>query len=160
MKNISIYDNKTFESIKHIDETGIEYWDAKEFQKILEYKTWKKFKKVILRAQKACELSKNIISNHFCEQYNNYKLSRYACYLIIQNADSRKKAVSLGKTYFAIQTMKSENLEKDDSDLATRLFIMSQVESKMKRDNIKEENKTELYEKFESIIRKTIKEIN
>ena len=113
------YDNTTFENIKHIDEYGNEYWFARELQKVLEYKEWRNFKKVI---DKAVLSAKNSISNEDdwvvevdkpiktgkgkTEIIKDYKLSRYICYLIVQNADPNKEVVALGQTYFAIQARK------------------------------------------------------
>jgi DNA-damage-inducible protein D len=121
MEQIKKYGNKAFEDIKHIDENGNEYWLARELQKVLEYKEWRKFEGVIEKAKIACEISKNIVTEQFVgadklsKRANNatkmikdYKLSRYACYLIVQNADSRKEVIALGQTYFAIQTRKQE----------------------------------------------------
>jgi len=121
MNNLKEYKDKTFEDIKHIDEFGNEYWYARELQKILEYKRWDKFNNVIENATIACQNSNNNIYDHFSQAGNmveigsktkrkikDYKLSRYACYLIVQNADSRKESVALGQTYFAIQTRKQE----------------------------------------------------
>ena len=121
MNNIEEYTEKTFESIKHIDEYGNEYWEARELMPLLEYSKWENFHKVIKRAMIACETSNNKVSDHFPEfrkmvdigsktkrETIDYRLSRYACYLIIQNADSNKEMVSLCKTYFAIQTRKRE----------------------------------------------------
>ena len=121
----------TFESIKHIDEFGYEYWYARELQTVLNYKEWRKFNGVIKKAIVACETSKINASEQFVEadklskRNNNattiikdYKLSRYACYLIAQNGDSRKQAVALAQTYFAIQTRKQELTEEDYSKLS------------------------------------------
>ena len=121
---------KTFEDIKHINEFGNEYWEARELQKILEYAKWQKFTNVIEKAKKSCSNSKNIIEEHFTQvgklstRANNssveildYFLSRYACYLIVQNADSNKKVVALGQTYFAVQTRKQELTEKEYDSL-------------------------------------------
>ena len=107
-----------FESIKHIDENGNEYWYARELQKILEYKEWRKFNDVITKSKIACEKSNQKADNHFVhldEMINiakgakrkilDYNLSRYACYLIVQNADSREKVIALAQTYFAVQTI-------------------------------------------------------
>ena len=108
---------KMFEDIKHIDEVGNEYWLARELQVSLEYKRWDKFCKVIENAKIICEKSKYAVSNHFSQvgkminlgkggtrNVDDYKLSRYACYLIAQNGDSRKKTIAFAQTYFAIQT--------------------------------------------------------
>ena len=120
MNELTNYNESVFENIKHIDENGIEYWEARELQKVLEYKEWRKFEGVINKAKQACDTSKFNVSEHFVgadkmvktgdsmRSIKDYKLSRYACYLIVQNADSRKKVIALGQTYFAIQTRKQE----------------------------------------------------
>ena len=132
MKNNLIeYQEKTFEDIKHIDEYGNEYWFARELMTALDYKKWEKFNNVINNAKVACEKSNNIVDDHFPQvgklvsigsgakrKQNDYKLSRYACYLIVQNADARKEIVALGQTYFAIQTRKMELNEKEYSKLS------------------------------------------
>ena len=118
--------NSIFEDIKHIDENGNEYWSARELQKALEYSQWRRFESVIKKAIEACKKSKNNINEHFAnvgklsKRNNNakvciddYKLSRYACYLIAQKADSRKEVAAMAQTYFAIQTRKQELLEQD-----------------------------------------------
>ncbi len=122
------YDNRTFEDIKHIDENGIEYWYARELQKVLDYKEWRKFESVIKKAKEACQNTGISTFEHFVEadklskRANNakvvikdYKLTRYACYLIAQNGDTRKKVIALAQTYFAIQTRKQEISEKEYS---------------------------------------------
>lgn len=116
--------NYVFESIKHIDKNKNEYWLARELMTTLEYKRWNKFSNVINSAIVACKKSNNEEFDHFSHlgkmvkigsktsrRIDDYKLSRYACYLIAQNADSRKKVVSLAQTYFAVQTRKQELLE-------------------------------------------------
>jgi len=122
------YNNKTFEDIKHIDDFGNEYWEARELQGVLEYKEWRKFEGVINKAKLACENSNVQVSDHFVgadktiEMPKNatktiidYHLSRYACYLILQNGDPRKEVIALGQTYFAVQTRKQELSEKEYS---------------------------------------------
>ena len=115
------YNNSIFEDIKHIDEYGNEFWYARELQKVLEYKDWRNFKKVI---DKAVISAKNSVLNEKDwvvevnkpiktgkgkkEIIKDYKLSRYICYLIVQNADPSKEVIALGQTYFAIQTRKQE----------------------------------------------------
>ena len=126
LEKTSNYTNKTFESIKHIDETGAEYWYARELQKILEYNKWENFEKVIRKAKQSCENSNISNLDHFLDvrkmvtigsgaekEIKDYKLTRYACYLIAQNGDSRKKVIALAQTYFAIQTRKQELTEKE-----------------------------------------------
>ena len=125
MNQIKEYNATTFESIKHINEQGNEYWYARELMQVLEYTRWENFVKVIEKAKLACKLSENIIADHFADvskmvaigsnaqrKQDDYELSRYACYLIVQNADSRKKVVAFGQTYFAVQTRKQEITEE------------------------------------------------
>ena len=128
--NKEISGNKTFEGIKHIDENGIEYWYARELQLVLEYKQWRRFEQVIDKAKEACKNSDINVFEHFADvgklskrannaevTINDYKLTRYACYLIAQNGDTRKKVIALAQTYFAIQTRKQEINEKEYSML-------------------------------------------
>ena len=130
MNKLEEYKEKIFEEIKHIDEYGNEYWEARELQIALDYKKWQKFINVIENAKMACEQSKFIIDDHFTHlgkmvdigsktsrSIVDYKLSRYACYLIVQNSDPRKEVVALGQTYFAVQTRKMELSEKEYSKL-------------------------------------------
>ena len=122
--------NKSFEDIKHIDEYGNEFWYARELQSVLDYKEWRKFENVINKAIVACSNSKVNTGEHFGgadkmvkigsgakRKQKDYKLSRYACYLIAQNGDSRKKVIALAQTYFAVQTRKQEINEKEYSML-------------------------------------------
>ena len=107
-----------FESIKHIDENGIEFWYARELMIVLEYKQWRRFEQVIERAKEACKNSNVSVYDHFADvgkivkagvtnkDIGDIKLTRYACYLIAQNGDSRKKTIALAQTYFAVQTRK------------------------------------------------------
>ena len=130
MNEIKEYTEKMFDDIKHIDEFGSEYWLARELQKVLEYKRWDKFNNVINNAKMACKKSNYAYEDHFSQVGKmielakeakrtilDYKLSRYACYLIVQNADPKKEVVALGQTYFAIQTRKMELTEREYSSL-------------------------------------------
>ena len=130
MNELENINETIFESIKHVDEDGNEYWYARELQKVLEYKRWDKFYNVIESAQVACSISNNNVLDHFSQvgkmihlgkggqrKISDYKLSRYACYLIAQNGDSRKKVIALAQTYFAIQTRKQELLELEYNSL-------------------------------------------
>ena len=130
MNEIKEYTEKMFENIKHIDENGNEYWSARELQNVLQYKEWRKFEGVINKAKKACENSNIKVFEQFVgsdklsKRANNtvvkigdYKLSRYACYLVAQNGDSRKEVIALAQTYFAIQTRKQELSKKEYSEL-------------------------------------------
>lgn len=116
--NIELYSSKIFEDIKHIDEIGNEYWYVRELQHVLEYKQWRRFEDIIIKAMDACKVSKNNTFDDFAsigkiveagatnKKIKDYKLSRYDCYLIVMNGDSKKKVIVLGQNYFAIQTRK------------------------------------------------------
>ena len=123
-------ENKTFESIKHIDENGTEFWYAREIMNILEYSKWQNFEKIIEKARISCENSEISAFEHFTnvgktikmpkgaeKEINDYKLTRYACYLIAQNGDPRKEVIALAQTYFAVQTRKQEITEREYSML-------------------------------------------
>ena len=130
MNELEKINETIFESIKHVGEDGNEYWYARELQKVLEYTEWRKFVGIIKKAMNACKVSDYMISEHFVgadkminlgkggqRKVPDYKLSRYACYLIAQNGDSRKKVIALAQTYFAIQTRKQELLEEEYNSL-------------------------------------------
>ena len=130
-----------FNDIKHIDKFGNEYWLARELQEVLEYKKWDKFCNVIDIAKKACNNSNYNALDHFLQvgkmirtakgakrNILEYKLSRYACYLIAQNSDPRKEVVALAQTYFAIQTRKQELFE-ENTELEYRLKLRREVKN-------------------------------
>ena len=145
MNELKEYTEKMFENIKHIDENGNEYWSARELQNVLQYKEWRKFEGVINKAKKACENSNIKVFEQFVgsdklsKRANNtvvkigdYKLSRYACYLVAQNGDSRKEVIALAQTYFAIQTRKQELSKKEYSELTEdekRIYRRNQAKS-------------------------------
>lgn len=121
MANLAAPEYAEFENAKNIDREGVEFWYARELQGILQYNKWENFSKVIDKAKLACKNSGFDISDHFPEvrktiqmpkqatkQIVDYKLTRYACYLIVQNGDPRKEIIALGQTYFAIQTRRQE----------------------------------------------------
>ena len=138
--------NNIFENIKHIDEYGNEYWYARELSKVLEYKDWRNFLKVLNKAKDTCKNSgfnideQPVVVNRLLKRNNNataniqdYKLSRYICYLIVQNADSNKEVVALGQTYFAIQTRKQEITEQEYDSLSDdeKRFYQRKLTSKV-----------------------------
>ena len=169
--------NKTFEDIKHIDENEIEFWYARELMKVLSYKDWRYFDAVIEKAKIACQNSEITDIGHFVvdnkmveigsgakREQKDYKLTRYACYLIAQNANPRLKIVALAQTYFAIQTRKQEISEKEYSELTEdekRFYQrnLTQTESRLKRDKVDTEKKAcDTHNKIGKIVRKAIKQ--
>ena len=138
-KEVTTYSQQTFENIKHIDENGTEFWYARELQKALEYTEYGKFLPVIEKAIEACRKTGFDEGNHFAHvsemvrigsgaerKMDSYKLSRYACYLIVMNGDPRKEVIALGQTYFAVKTRQKEisdaaaQLSEDEMRLAIR----------------------------------------
>jgi len=121
MAKLQAAEYEPFEAIKQTDENGGEFWHARDMQTVLQYAKWENFSKVIDRAMLACKNSGFDVDDHFPDvrktiqmpktaqkQVNDYKLTRYACYLIVQNGDPRKEIIALGQTYFAIQTRRQE----------------------------------------------------
>ncbi len=136
--------HKDFESIKKIDEDGIEYWTARELMQVLGYETWRRFEDVIGRAKQACINSKQFPEDHFVSignmtkvghgivrKLDDYKLDRYACYLIAQNGDSSKKEIAFAQTYFAIQT-RNQEIQQSLSDDEKRIKARDEVKNKNK----------------------------
>ena len=138
LSNLQAEEYKNFEEIKKIREDGTEYWNARELSEVLQYVQWRNFAKVIDRAKLACQNSGRSIEDDFAEvskiveagatqkKVTDYELSRYACYLIVQNGDPRKEVIALGQTYFAIQTRRQEvadyfnQLDEDNKRLVIR----------------------------------------
>jgi len=131
--------NKNFEKIKRLDKNGVEYWEARELMPILGYEKWQNAEEVISRAAKACLNSGQNVNDHFTRlskmveigsntvrQVKDWKLDRYACYLIAQNGDPKKQEIALAQTYFAIQTRRQEIFQQA-SDSDKRLFIRGEV---------------------------------
>ncbi len=148
-KDIEKKHHQTFESLKIVDSEGKEFWSARQLAKILEYSEYRHFVPVIERAKAACENSGHSVDDHFEEalvmvkigsgaqrEVEDYELSRYACYLIVQNGDPTKPVIANGQTYFALQTRRQEladneafqRLKEDEK----RLFL---------RNELKEHNK-------------------
>ena len=142
-QSLENYTEEVFERIKHVDEDGNEFWYARELMVALEYSLWQRFSNVITRAMESCKHSNYNISDHFIgadkmvdigsntrRKIDDYKLTRYACYLIAQNGDSRKKVIALAQTYFAVQTRRIELLDEEFKELSEddkRLKIRKQV---------------------------------
>ena len=148
MPNIEKYSEATFESIKHINEYGQEFWYARELQQALEYAEWRNFSAVVEKAKAACSASGNEVDDHFVDvnkmvdigsgtqrEIDDITLSRYACYLIVMNGDPRKQIIAVGQTYFAVKTRQQELVDNYDqlTEDQKRLAI---------RDEIKRHNKS------------------
>lgn len=134
-----------FETIKQVNQEGQEFWFARQFQIVLGYVKWDKFLVVIKKAKEACINSGQKSEDHFLQvekmvkigseaerSIEDYQLSRYACYLIVQNADPSKPIVALGQTYFAVQTRKQELTEQAqyaalNTEDEKRLFLRNQL---------------------------------
>jgi len=138
MANLQAKEYVSFDDIKQVREDGSAFWSARELSNVLEYKEWRNFSKVIDKAMIACINSKSPLADNFVEvnkivktgvatkEINDYELSRYACYLIVQNGDPKKEVIAYGQTYFAIQTRRTEvadifnQLDEDRKRLAVR----------------------------------------
>ena len=123
MDELKNYSEKTFKNIIHFTDEDIEFWYARELQKVLEYTQWRNFNQVIDKAKVACDSRNNNVLDHFADVSNmvelgsgaqrnveDIMLSRYACYLIVQNSDPRKEVIALGQTYFAVKTRERDNV--------------------------------------------------
>ena len=140
-KTIDQQHRATFEGIRHVDENGNEFWLARPLAKVLDYSEYRHFLPVVERAREACRNSGHLVSDHFEDilemveigsgarrELPDVRLSRYACYLIVQNADPNKPVIANGQTYFAIQTRRQEladdakfaQLSEDEKRLAIR----------------------------------------
>ena len=151
MNDMENYNDIVFEKIKHLDKNGVEFWYARDLQAVLEYKKWKNFIKVINKAKEAClnsglniidhfiSINKNItLANNATREIEDIKLTRYACYLIVQNSDPRKSVVALGQTYFSMQTRKQELAE----ELQKNFDSLSEEQKRLAiRKDLKEHNK-------------------
>lgn len=146
MSDIAVYSEQTFESIKHVNEYGQEYWLARELQSVLEYAQWRNFVEAIERAKLACKNSGFSIDDHFANigkmvdirsgaerEIDDVMLSRYACYLIVMNGDPRNEVIAAGQTYFAIKTRQQE-LSDDCKELTEDQKRLA-IRKEMKRHN-------------------------
>ena len=149
-KEIEKKHHQTFGDLKQENDAGIEFWYARDLQTVLDYSTWDKFKRVIQKAITACDNSGQPAENHFSQvvkmvrigssaqrEIEDFELSRYACYLIVQNGDPTKPVIANGQTYFAIQTRRQEladneafqQLQEDEK----RLFLRSELKEHNKQ---------------------------
>jgi len=145
-KEVSKRGLNVFEQVKQTDENGNEFWSARDLSKVLGYLEFRNFKPVIEKAKEACKNSDQIIENHFVDYHemvkigsgaerefkDGVKLSRYACYLIVQNADPSKEVVALGQTYFTVQTRLQEIKRMEEYNLLNtedekRLFLRNEM---------------------------------
>ncbi len=142
MSNLVKYSEQTFESIKHVNEYGEEYWLARELQLVLEYAQWRRFSDAIERAKLACKNSGFAVEDHFADvgkmvdigsgaerQIDDVMLSRYACYLIVMNGDPRKEVIAIGQSYFAVKTRQQELIDNYEqmSEDQKRLAIRNEM---------------------------------
>ena len=139
------YSEQTFESIKHYTADGQEFWYARDLQRVLEYTEWRNFTSVIEKAKTACIKSKFSVDDHFVDvnkiveagathkDIGDIMLSRYACYLIVQNGDPRKEIIALGQTYFAVKTRQQELVEDYEQLSEDQKWVA--IRNEMKRHN-------------------------
>lgn len=166
--NLDKYSYGLFEDIKQFDENGVEYWSARDLQKVLEYSEWRNFENVIEKAKEASRNSGNVENLHFVDvnkivhlgvanrDIQDIALSRYACYLIVQNSDPRKEVVALGQTYFAVKTRQQElseefeNLTEDEKRLGIRNEIKEHNKSLAEAANMAGIKTTKEYAIFQN----------
>lgn len=150
MKAVKKQHYRTFEDIRRQSNDGGEFWSARELQPALEYTQWRRFEEVIERAKTACRNSRQAVEDHFAEvgkmvglgsgakrELNDYRLSRYACYLIVQNGDPAKPVIASGQTYFAMQTRRQELADDEafqrlDED-KKRVFLRNELKAHNKQ---------------------------
>lgn len=143
--------SKSFELAAHLED-GVEYWMARDLQILFEYVDWENFVNVIEKAKTACHNSKHLKNNHFRDvtkminlgkgaqrEIPDCKLSRYACYLVAQNGDSRKESIAFAQSYFALQTRKQELLEK-------HIASVERLQARQKLTQTEKELSSTLYE--------------
>lgn len=148
-KEIEKAHHQTFEQLKQVNDDGMEFWYARDLQGVLDYSSWDKFKRVIGKAVTACENSAQSAENHFSQvvkmvqigsgakrEVEDFELSRYASYLVVQNGDSTKPVIANGQTYFALQTRRQELADNE-------AFQLLQEDEKrlLLRHELKEHNK-------------------
>ena len=144
-KNVTKKVTSVFEQIKRIDENGNEFWSARELSKVLEYVDYRNFLSVVEKAKEACKNASQHVLDHFVafnemiflgkgaeRQVDSMKLSRYACYLIVQNGDPSKEVIALGQSYFAIQTRLQELAKTQEynalhTENEKRLFLRNEL---------------------------------
>jgi len=140
--------SNTFERIKRVSAEGHEFWSARDLARVLEYSEFRHFQPVIEKAREACVKSERRVEDHF-EQIlemvaigsgaqrpiEDWKLSRYACYLVIQNADPSKPLVALGQTYFAVQTRRQE-MADDEALKEDKMRLLLRAEMKKHNKNL------------------------
>jgi DNA-damage-inducible protein D len=142
--------SNTFERIKRVQPSGAEFWSARELARVLEYTDFRNFSAVIAKAREACATSGHAVANHFVDinemvsigsgaqrELEDWALSRYACYLVIQNADPGKPLVALGQTYFAVQTRRQE-MADDEALKEDKTRLLLRAEMKKVRKTIHE----------------------